>query len=316
MQDSPISTGASTAKHLVVAAAQLGPIEPAEPLSHTVHRLVSLLHRAADRGARLVVFPEAALSTFFPHWTVDDEALERCFDPDLSDPALAPLFKAARERAVTFSLGFTELARTGVATHRYNSAALVAPSGDEIGRYRKVHLPGYFEPQPTHPFQNLEKRYFEVGDLGFPTWQVLGARVGMLICNDRRWPEPFRLLGLQGVEIVLIGYNTPYHNPALPESDRLAPFQNHLSMQAGAYHNGTWVVAAAKAGVEVGVHQIGGSCVIAPSGELVALATTEADEVVTAEIDLEQARRYQRTTLDLAVNRRPELYGPIAERPR
>lgn len=313
--DRPSDRPRDRASRLTVAAAQLGPIEPTEPRSRTVDRLVTLLHEAADRAARLVVFPEAALGAFFPHWTIADDDLDGWFDPELSDATLEPLRAAARERGVTYSLGFTELVRTPGGTRRYNTAALLAPTGEELGRYRKVHLPGYVDPQPSHPFQNLEKRYFAVGDLGFPTWDVLGTRIGLLICNDRRWPEAFRLLGLQGVELVLIGYNTPSHNPALPESDRLAGFQNHLTMQAGAYHNGTWVVAAAKAGVEAGVHQIGGSCIIAPSGELVALATTEADEVITATIDLELARRYQRRLIDLATNRRPALYGALTQVP-
>jgi predicted amidohydrolase len=76
-------------------------------------------------------------------------------------------------------------------------------------------------------------------------------------------------MGLQGVELIVLGYNTPVHNPAMPETDDLGNFHNRLSMQAGAYANGTWVVGVAKAGVEEGVDQIGQSCVIAPSGEVV-----------------------------------------------
>ena len=157
-----------------------------------------------------------------------------------------------------------------VSTSRYNSAILVERDGRMVGHYRKIHLPGYKDVQPDHPFQNLEKRYFEVGDLGFGVWPAFGGRVGMCICNDRRWCETYRVMGLQGVELVLLGYNTPIHNPAFPQSDRLAEFQSQLSMQAGAYQNATWVVGVAKAGVEAGVHQIGGTCVIAPTGEVVA----------------------------------------------
>jgi len=301
-----------THTRLVVAAAQMGPNQPGVTRAEVVARLVALLGRSADRGARLVVFPEFALTPFFPHWLItDDDELDAYFERDFPDPSLDPLFAAARERGVAFTLGYAELVRDGESYRRYNTAVLVSPSGRIVGRYRKIHLPGYTEPQPGHPFDNLEKRYFEVGDLGLPTWELLGARVGMCICNDRRWPETYRILGLQGVEIVLVGYNTPYDNPALPETNRLAPFHNHLSMQAGAYQNGTWIVAAAKAGVEAGVHQIGGSCIVAPSGELVAVAASEDDEVVSAEIDLELARRYQRTLLNFPLNRQPQHYGAI-----
>lgn len=308
--------GEDAAARLIVVAAQMGPIEPGVPRSEVVGRLVSLLERAAARGAQLVTFPEATLTPFFPHWWVEDDTqLDAYFETDFPDASLDPLFDAARQHGIAFSLGYTEAVRDGGTTRRFNSSALVSPTGEVVGRYRKIHLPGYTEPQRDHPFENLEKRYFEVGNLGLPTWELLGTRIGMCICNDRRWPETYRLLGLQGVEIVLIGYNTPYDNPALPETNRLANFHNHLSMQAGAYQNGTWIVAAAKAGVEAGVHQIGGSCIIAPSGEIVAMATSEGDEVVSAEIDLDQARRYQRTLLNLPVNRQPQHYGPITASP-
>ena len=98
------------------------------------------------------------------------------------------------------------------------------------------------------PFQHLEKRYFEVGPDGFQVWRAFGGVVGMAICNDRRWPEAYRVLGLQGAELVLIGYNTPVHNPPAPEHDRLGDFHNHLVMQSGAYQNGTWVVGCREGG--------------------------------------------------------------------
>lgn len=100
-------------------------------------------------------------------------------------------------------------------------------------------------------------------------------------------------MGLQGVELVLLGYNTPVHNPAMPHTDSLADFHNRLSMQAGAYQNGTWVVGVAKAGLEEGVRQIAGSSIIAPSGDIVARTTTDSDEVGTAVCDLDHCRSYK-----------------------
>ena len=77
--------------------------------------------------------------------------------------------------------------------------------------------------------------------------------------------ETYRVMGLQGVEMVLLGYNTPRHHPPAPEHDRLTEFHNQLSMQAGAYQNGTWVVGVAKCGVEEGCEMIGNSSIIAPT---------------------------------------------------
>jgi predicted amidohydrolase len=104
-----------------------------------------------------------------------------------------------------------------------------------------VHLPGHADGRSHYPFQHLEKRYFEPGDLGFPVWRAFGANVGMCICNDRRWPETYRVMGMQSVELLLLGYNTPTHLPWIPVYDHLAGFHNHLCMQAGAYQNSTWV---------------------------------------------------------------------------
>ena len=238
-----------------VAAAQMGPVDPSENRAAVVRRLTDLLRDGAARGAELVVFPEAALTPFFPHWTVaSEEELDSYFEQAMPNPNVRPLFDAAAELGVGFALGYAELSRRpDGSTSRYNSAILVERDGRTVGHYRKIHLPGYKDVQPDQPFQNLEKRYFEVGDLGFGVWPAFGGRVGMCICNDRRWCETYRVMGLQGVELVLLGYNTPIHNPAFPQSDRLAEFQSQLSMQAGAYQNATWVVGVAKAGVEAGV---------------------------------------------------------------
>lgn len=303
------------ARTLIVAAAQLGPIPRTASRRDAVGRMIVLMEEARRMGAELVVFPEAALTAFFPHWWIDDEAeLDAWFEREMPGPETMPLFDAARRFGVGFHLGYCELDLSSGRKRRFNTAILVDRSGRIVAKYRKIHLPGTDQHHPELPFQNLEKRYFEVGDLGFPVWSTMGGRVGLLICNDRRWPEAWRVLGLQGVELVLLGYNTPVHNPHAPETDDLNNFHNHLSMQAGAYQNGTWAVGVAKAGLEEGVDQIGQSCVIAPSGEVVAQASTLGDEVVVARCDLDRCATYQRHIFNLARHRRPEHYRLIVER--
>src|SRR5918994_7711479 len=263
------------ARHLKVASAQLGPIHLRDDRPAVVRRLCAMLREAHGMGARLVVFPELALTTFFPRYWYDDIAeIDAWFEREMPNAATAPLFDLARELGVGFYLGYAELTKEGGAAHRYNTAILVGPDGEIVGKYRKVHLPGHADHREGIPFQHLEKRYFEVGNLGFPVWRAFDGIVGMLICNDRRWPEAYRVMGLQGAELILIGYNTPVHNPPAPEHDRLGDFHNHLVMQSGAYQNGTWVVGVAKAGDEEGIPMIGGSQIIAPSGESVAMCTT------------------------------------------
>jgi predicted amidohydrolase len=120
-------------------------------------------------------------------------------------------------------------------------------------------------------------------------------------------------MGLQGVEMVLLGYNTPIHNPPAPEHDALSWHHNTLVMQAGAYQNGSWVVGVAKAGVEEGVHQMAGTQIIAPSGETVALAVTEGDELIVADCDLDAGAYIKANIFNFAAHRRPEHYGLIVE---
>jgi hypothetical protein len=300
---------------ITVGAAQLGPIARREGRDLVVKRLLDLLGQAQGRGCDLVVFPELALTTFFPRWWMEDQAeIDAFFEREMPGPETRPLFDEAARRGMAFCLGYAELVREGGALRRYNTSILVDRAGRIVGRYRKVHLPGHAEHEPWRPFQHLEKRYFDVGDLGFPVWRALGGVLGMCICNDRRWPETYRVMGLQGVEMILLGYNTPVHNPPAPEHDALGPFHNHLVMQAGAYQNATWVVGVAKCGREEGCDMIGQSAIIAPSGEIVAQAVTLGDELVTARCDLDLTRSYKETVFNFARHRRPEHYRLIVDR--
>lgn len=305
----------STSRTLAVAAAQLGPIARYASRAKTVARLIALLREAHARKAELVVFPELALTSFFPRWYIKDEAeLDSFYEQSMPNVDTQPLFDVARQLGVGFYLGYAELTRDpATGTHRFNTSILVDRAGNVVGKYRKVHLPGHAEYDRKRPFQHLEKRYFEPGDFGFPVWRTMGGLMGMCICNDRRWPETWRCMGLQGVELVALGYNTPTQNAVAPESEHLRMFHNHLSMQAGAYQNATWVVASAKAGNEEGVDMMGGSCIIAPTGEIVALANTVDDEVITTQVDLNRGHYLKETVFKFDDHRRIEHYKIIAE---
>jgi len=300
---------------ITVGAAQLGPIQRAEARPQVVKRLLDLLRQAKAHGCGLVVFPELALTTFFPRWWMDDQAeIDAFFEREMPGPETRPLFDEARRLGIGFYLGYAELVAEGRTARRFNTSILVDQAGRIAGKYRKIHLPGHADHEPWRAFQHLEKRYFEVGDLGWGVWRAFGGLIGMCICNDRRWPETYRIMGLQGVEMVLLGYNTPVHNPPAPEHDLLGNFHNQLSMQAGAYQNGTWVVGVAKCGTEEGCDMIGQSQIIAPSGETVAMCTTLGDELCVARCDLDLTRSYKDTTFNFARHRRPEHYRMIVDR--
>src|SRR6056297_2946781 len=236
------------ARELILGAAQLGAIQRADGKKAVVDRLIALMREAAARGANLIVYPELALTTFFPRWyTEDEDELDAWYESEMPGPETRRLFETAADLKVGFYLGYAEKTVIDGVTRRFNTAILVDRDGKIVGKYRKVHLPGHAEYDPDRPWQHLEKRYFEVGDLGFPVWRTMGGVMGMLICNDRRWPEAWRMLGLQGVELVMLGYNTPSVNSqrsAEGPEDRL--FHHRLAMQAGAYQNSTWAVAVAK----------------------------------------------------------------------
>lgn len=299
-------------REYIAAAAQLGPIAKDEPRSSAVARMVALLHEAQALGADVVVFPELALTTFFPRWYIEGDAkLEAWYETEMPNRDVWPLFNAAAKLNIGFYLGYAELSMQNGKKRRFNTSIIVDSSGQIVGKYRKIHLPGHFENEPWRPFQHLEKRYFEPGDLGFSVFEAFGGKIGMCLCNDRRWPETFRVLGLRGAELVMLGYNTPRHYPLAPEHDHLQDFHNHLCMQAGAYANGCWVIATAKAGREEDCDLIGGSCIIAPTGEIVAKAQGMGDEVVTTKINLDRCKELRENVFNFALHREPGDYAEI-----
>ena len=301
------------ARSVKIAAAQSGPVGRDESRADVVSRLIDQMQEAHRLGCQLVAFTECALTAFFPHWWIDDEAeLDGWFETELPSNETQPLFDEAKRLKMGFHLGFAELDLSGDTKRRFNSSVLVAPDGQIVLHHRKIHLPGHNDHRPANPFQNLEQRYFDVGDRGFRTCSAFGGTVGLCICNDRRWPETYRVLGLAGVELILLGYNTPDHIPEHPELDRLVGFHHQLCMQAGAHQNGSWLVAVGKAGVEEGVSQIGLTSIIAPSGETVAQSSTLADELVVYDCDLDATVAYKEL-FNFEKNRRPQFYGSISQ---
>lgn len=224
-------------RKLKVAAAQLGPIHLDSDRKHTIERMIKLLQLASSLGAQLVLYPETAFTTFFPrHLIASQEKLDTYFEHGDSLPTAQdtrPLFDEAKKLGIDISIGFAERTAEG---RGYNASIYYsAKKGEVIAKYRKVHLPGTVEPSENPDAVNqLEKRYFEPGNLGFKAFrapEVLegvakkGSSevgdgkgdpiMGMLICNDRRWAEGWRCYGLQGVELVLCGYNTAGYAPDL-----------------------------------------------------------------------------------------------------
>ncbi len=301
------------ARIVTVAAAQLGPIQQAEGRQSVVARMIALMEEAHARGANFIVYPELALTTFFPRWYEEDRAkMDHWFEATMPSPATQPLFDKAKALGMAMSFGYAELTPEG---RHFNSSILVDRNGAIVGKYRKTHLPGHVEFDNERSHQHLEKRYFEPGDTGFPVWNFEGGLMGMAICNDRRWPETYRVMGLQGVEMVVLGFNTPSVNSqrgAEGLDDRL--FHHRLSCQAGAYQNATWVVAVAKAGTEDGNHLMGGTLIVDPNGKIVGELDHEDDGILVHACDLDETVFGKETIFDFKRHRRTEHYGLITER--
>ncbi len=295
-------------RFLHVAAAQMGPVSRDTTRSEVVERLIVMLQEASHMGAELVAFPELALTTFFPRWHVPLEKADIYYEQEMPNEATQPLWDEAKRLGIGFALGYARLHEG----RRHNVYHLVDGAGRTVNVFEKVHIPGHAEHEPWREFQHAERHFFEPG-IDFPVSRAFGGLVGLALCNDRRWSETYRVMGLQGVELVLIGYNTPLDYAPDPTQNPLQAFHNHLVMQAGAYQNGTYVVGVAKGGVEEGVESLAQSVIIAPSGQIIAQAITTGDEVIVARIDLDYTNFYKQTLFDFERYRMPEAYRRITE---
>lgn len=329
-------------RKITVAAAQVGAVDLGASKKETVQRLIKLLHEAAEKKVQLVVFPECTLTTFFPrHFIQSQEELDKYFEhgEDITQsPDVKPLFDEAKAHGVDIVLGYAE--RTPEGTGYNTSVYFSASQGQVISKYRKVHLPGRVEPfEDPNATNQLEKRYFKPGNYGFKAFRapglVEGAAkkdstkegektdgkgdpiMGMLICNDRRWPEAWRVYTLQGAELLMFGYNTGGHMSHLwggksmpPEqAEKEALFHSRLVQQANSYMNACFSISSARCGMDDGKYNlIGGSSIVSPEGHVVAEAKTNEDELVVAEIDLSECRQGKERTFDYARHRRIEAY--------
>ena len=299
---------------ITVGAAQLGPNMRDTKPEEVVPRMVALLDEAKSRGCDLVVYPEFALLPWFATWWIEDQdEIDAFFVREMPNAVTQPLFDKAKEYGIGFNFTYAELAEENGEPRHYNASILIDQAGEIVGKYRKIHLPGHTDNRSDLPFQVLEKRYFDVGNLGFNTWRTMGGVMGLCICNDRRWPETYRVLAMKGAEMILLGYNTSDCVPWDPVYDHLMPFHNHLSMQSGAYQNGCWVVGVAKAGQEEYCRLIGGTSIIAPTGEIVAQGHTQDDELITAVCDLDFAQQCRKLMFDFEKHRQIEHYEIITK---
>jgi predicted amidohydrolase len=283
-------------RKLTVAAGQMGPAS--DDKGQNVETILALIDDAARAGAAIISMPELSLTKYFGHWNTRDFA--PLFD-EVPGPNTRPIQEKAAQHRIAVILPLAE--KAGIAF--YNTAVVIDPNGEIIGRYRKMHLPGSFPLKGRGTF-TYERLYFGPGNLGFPVFQVAGANIGIQICHDRNFPEGYRILALNGAELVFTPTNMPVVG-SVWQSDIW-----EITLRLRAYENGFFHVGIGKAGTEDDQPYVGDSIVISPLGGVVLeRAKTDGNEVVLAEIDLDDVIE-ARTRMPFPRDRRPEYYHTLA----
>lgn len=251
-------------------------------LEENTSRFLELCEEAAERGCRLIVSPEMVTTGYCFR---NPEEFAPLAEP-IPGPTTDRVARIAREHGCHIVVGLGEVDLESGAL--YNSAALVGPRG-LIGKVRKVH-----------PFV-ADTKYVKDGDLGFPVWETELGRIGLQICMDASYPESSRVAALQGADVIC--FPTNWVEERAPAADWFTR----------AFENGVYFIAADRYGAERGVQFSGGSCVIGPDGDLMALQDT-GDGIVEAEVDLERTQERQfawARTGDKLKERRPQFYRDL-----
>lgn len=261
-------------------------------------RAEALVRRAAGQGAQVVLIQELFAT---PYFCLTERAEYLALAQPLSGhPLLARFAALARELAVVLPVSFFE--RAGQA--HFNSVAMIDADGRILGIYRKTHIPqgpGY-----------QEKYYFSPGDTGFRVWDTMVGRIGVGICWDQWFPEAARAMALKGAELLL--YPTAIGSePLAPDYDSQPHWQ--MVMRGHAAANILPVVAANRIGTETApegtaVTFYGSSFIAGHTGQVLASASRDSEEVLTATLDL-GAIADLRASWGLFRDRRPETYGAL-----
>jgi predicted amidohydrolase len=275
----------SPANIVRVAAVQM------EPRIGEVRRnrdaILARLREAAGRGARLVVFPECALTGY----GFKSRAEARPFAEPLDGPSPLTVVEACRALGVWAVFGFLE----SDGDRLFNACALVGPDGP-VASYRKVHL----------PYLGVDK-FVDPGDRPFAVHDACGVKVGMHICYDGSFPETARVLTLLGAELIVLPTNWPTHSECAAE---------HM-IATRAMENVVYAMAVNRVGEERGFRFIGRSSIAATTGRVLAAAGPDGEEVLYADIDpaLARQKRLVRVPgeheIDRIADRRPGFYGPL-----
>lgn len=284
---------------LIVAAAQTGPVLTEDPEA-MLPAAIAVMEAAANRNVEFVTFSEVFMTPFFPN------TLRQDFDHffvTADGPLMTKLRGLSKQHGIATIWPFGE--RTAAGGY-FNSALACDEHGEVLGIYRKTHIPAYFPDELQGGTGSYERMYFTPGP-ALPVFTWRGIRFGIQICYDRLFPEPSRVLALQGAEIIFMPicystYSDPAHRSAIWD----------VPLRSRAYENGIYVVAANRVGLEGRRSHLGRSMVVDPTGAIVTQAGNEKEELLVAELDLGRVRG-DRKKIPWLRDRRIDLYGPLTQ---
>jgi 5-aminopentanamidase len=266
-------------------------------ISENIDRVCEWLHKAVAQKVQFIVLPECMLTGY--GYESRDEAMAQAMNVD--DPRWERLISICRDSGqLHVVVGFLEKEGSGADAKLYNASALIGPQG-LIATYRKVHL----------PHLGVD-RFVDRGNRPYAVHQAGEARVGLAICYDCSFPEPMRVLGLGGADIIALPTNWPI---AAARTAEIVP-------PARSMENHLFFIAANRVGSERGFRYCGKSSICGPDGVELARSTGDQEEMLLAEVNLQQARnkRIERTpgahVIDRFADRRPEFYSGIADQAR
>jgi N-carbamoylputrescine amidase len=261
---------------------------------HNVGRASARIAEAASAGAEIVCLPELATSIYF---CTEIEREHYKLAESVNGPSVSAIAEAARTAGVYVVFPFYE--RDEEDEQLYNTAAFIDRRGEVTGRYRKNII-------PLTKFTGeigIEKYYFRPGNLGYPVFDTdLGIRVGITICFERHFPESGRSLALNGADLIFVPTATPAGKDMWD-----------VELRSIAIANLLWVAGVNRVHRDVNGSAMdfyGKSLVSAPSGEVVAAAGEDAEEILYAVIDTEQSQQL-REEWGFFRDRRPEIFGAI-----
>ena len=253
------------------------------------------IEAAADLGAQIVCLQELYRSLYFPQQENQDV---RKLAETIPGESTLLFGELAKKRKIVIIVPLFEKANNG---KFFNTAAVIGPNGEVMGKYRKIHI-------PQDPYF-YEKEYFAEGNSGYQVFETGIARVGVLICYDQWFPEPARIDTIKGADIIFyptaIGY-VKGHTSA--DGDWHEAWKT--VQRANAIANGVHIATVNRIGEEGELEFWGGSFVCDSFGKVLKEASSTDEEVLVAKVDLSHNKRI-REGWGFLRNRRPDTYQPL-----